>query len=75
MKASMRRAISLLSATTMALLALMACSGGVSKEGPKGPPLPGGDKALPPGESRGGELNLSLSFRGGEGGATAPGEI
>jgi hypothetical protein len=74
MKAGMRRAMLLLSATTMALLALTACSAGSSQEEAKARPLPEEHQELRPGEYRTEEFKPSASFRVGEGWLTAPPE-
>ena len=74
MKAGMRKAMLLLSATTMALLTLTACSGGSSQEEARARPLPEGDKALRPGEYRTEEFKPSASFSVGKGWLTSPPE-
>jgi len=74
MKAEMRRAMLLLSATTMALLALMACSGGSSQEEAKARPLPEDEKALRPGEYHSEEFKPSLTFSIGKGWSSVPPE-
>ena len=74
MKASMRRSMLLLSATTMALLALTACSSGSSQEEVKARPLPEQHQDLRPGEYRTEEFKPSASFRVGKGWLTAPPE-
>ena len=74
MKAGMRRAMLLLSATTMALLALTACSSGSSQEEVKARPLPEQHQDLRPGEYRSEEFKPSVSFRVGKGWATSPPE-
>jgi hypothetical protein len=74
MKAGMRKAMLLLSATTMTLLALTACSGGASQEEAKARPLPEQHQDLRPGEYRTEEFKPSASFRIGEGWLTSPPE-
>jgi hypothetical protein len=74
MKADMRRVMLLLSATTMALLALTACSSGSSQEEAKARPLPEAHKALRPGEYRTEEFKPSASFHVGKGWLTSPPE-
>jgi hypothetical protein len=74
MKAGMRRSMLLLSATTMALLALTACSGGASQEEAKVSPLPEQHQDLRPGEYRTEEFEPSASFRVGGGWFTSPPE-
>src|SRR5215217_5031905 len=74
MKAGMRRAMLLLSATTMTLLTLTACSGGSSQEEAKARPLPEQDQELRPGEYRTEEFKPSASFRVGKGWSTSPPE-
>src|SRR3712207_2076192 len=71
MKASMRRAMLLLSATTMALLAITACSSGSSQEEVKARPLPEKPQELRPGEYRSEVFKPSLSFRVGKGWSTS----
>ena len=72
MKAGMSRAMLLLSATTMALLALTACSSGSSQEEAKARPLPEQyPKELRPGEYRSEEFKPSFSFRVGKGWSTS----
>ncbi len=70
MKASMRRAMVLLSATTMALLAITACSSGSSQEEVKARPLPEKPQELRPGEYRSEVFKPSVSFHVGKGWAT-----
>ena len=70
MKAGMRRAMLLLSATTIALLALTACSSGSSQEEAKARPLPELGSypiAMHPGEYRSEEFKPSFSFTVGKG--------
>ena len=74
MKAGMRRAMLLLSATMMALLALTACSGGFSQEEAKARPLPEEHQELRPGEYRTEEFKPSASFKVGKGWLTSPPE-
>jgi hypothetical protein len=71
MKAGMRRVMLLLSATTMALLALTACSSGSSQEEARARPLPEEQQELRPGEYRSVEFEPSLTFRVGKGWSNA----
>jgi hypothetical protein len=73
MKARTRDAMLLvLAATTMVMLALTACSGGLVRKEAKAHPLPEDDKALRPGTYHSEEFEPSLSFRVGEGWTNAP---
>jgi hypothetical protein len=72
MKADMRRAMLLLSATTMALLALTACSSGSSQEEAKARPLPEEEKVLRPGEYHSEEFKPSFSLTVGKGWHSVP---
>jgi hypothetical protein len=74
MKASTRRAMLLLSAATMALLALTACSSGSSQEEAKARSLPEQPQELRPGEYRSEEFKPSASFKVGKGWLTSPPE-
>ena len=74
MKASTRRAMLLLSAATMALLALTACSSGSSQEEAKARSLPEQPQELRPGEYRTEEFKPSASFKVGKGWLTSPPE-
>ena len=71
MKASTRRAMLLLSAATMALLALTACSSGSSQEEAKARSLPEQPQELRPGEYRSEEFKPSFTFRVGKGWSTS----
>ena len=71
MKASMRRAMLLLSVTTVALLAITACSSGSSQEEVKARPLPETPQELRPGEYRSEAFKPSVSFHVGTGWATS----
>jgi len=62
-----------LAATTMVMLALTACGGGLAQEEKaKARPLPEDEKPLRPGEYRSEEFKPSLSFRVGEGWECVP---
>jgi len=69
-----RRAISILSTTTMVLLALTACGSGSSQEEAKARPLPEAHQYLRPGEYRTEEFKQSASFKVGKGWLTSPPE-
>ena len=68
----MRRAMLLLAATAMILVALTACGGGSAQEQAKPRILPEDEKALRPGEYRSEEFEPSLSFRVGKGWSHVP---
>lgn len=68
----MRRAMLLLAATAMILVALTACGGGSAQEQAKPRILPEYEKALQPGEYRSEEFEPSLSFRVGKGWSHVP---
>jgi len=70
----MRRAMLLLAATAMILVALTACGGGSAQEQAKPRILPEDEKALRPGEYRSEEFEPSLSFRVGKGWSNVPPE-
>src|SRR5215204_5640220 len=68
----MSRAMLLLAATAMILVALTACGGGSAQEQAKPRILPEDEKALRPGEYRSEEFEPSLSFRVGKGWSNVP---
>jgi hypothetical protein len=68
----MSRAMLLLAATAMILVALTACGGGSAQEQAKPRILPEDEKALRPGEYRSEEFEPSLSFRVGKGWSHVP---